>query len=392
VNAGTTCSEKTVTWAPNSGWQELWDGISTAGWTYTGAGSIARNAMNALGTAGGATATNTGVLRTTREFKDFHLQLQYRSAATSNNGGVIVRGGDQVAILDNGTAATRSGAIVGLAPTSSAQAKPTREWSTLDVIAYGNRITSRLNGVEVASHSGDRPASGPIGLENAGNNLMYMNVRVKELAADATAPTITVRNVPDGLVLLKGTPFIADYACNDEQDLVECSATPIDVNTPGRYTFKVTAKDAAGNETSVSRSYSVVAYTDAPGGAGATVPATLALTLGQPATFGAFAPGRPQVYTASTTATVVSTAGDAALTLIDPSPTAPGRLVNGTFALPQPLLAGGSPLPATLKTWAAPTSNEVLTVPVTQAIGAGDALRTGTYAKTLTFTVSTTTP
>ena len=116
------------------------------------------------------------------------------------------------------------------------------------------------------------------------------------------------------------------------------------------------------------------------------------MTLGQPASFGAFMPGKPQIYTASTTATVVSTAGDAALTLTDPSPTAPGRLVNGTFALPQPLLAGGSPLPATLKTWAAPTSNEVLTVPFTQAIGAGDALRTGTYAKTLTFTLSTTTP
>ena len=121
--------------------------------------------MNALGTAGGATATSTGVLRTTREFKDFHLQVQYRSAATSNNGGVIVRGGDQVAILDNGTAATRSGAIVGLAPsTSSAQAKLTREWSTLDVIAYGNKITSRLNGVEVAvAHrrpAGSRARSG----------------------------------------------------------------------------------------------------------------------------------------------------------------------------------------------------------------------------------------
>ena len=33
-----------------------------------------------------------------------------------------------------------------------------------------------------------------------------------------------------------------------------------------------------------------------------------------------------------------------------------------------------------------------MTVPFTQAIGATDALRTGTYSKTLTFTLSTTTP
>ena len=70
--------------------------------------------MTALGTSGGATATNTGALTYSgREYKDFHLQLSYRAAQRANNGGVIVPGGAQVAILDNGTAATRSGAIVG---------------------------------------------------------------------------------------------------------------------------------------------------------------------------------------------------------------------------------------------------------------------------------------
>ena len=40
----------------------------------------------------------------------------------------------------------------------------------------------------------------------------------------------------------------------------------------------------------------------APGGVGGTVPATLSLTLGAPAAFGAFAPGVAQDYTATTTA------------------------------------------------------------------------------------------
>ena len=51
---------------------------------------------------------------------------------------------------------------------------------------------------------------------------------------------------------------------------------------------------------------------------GGTVPATLALTLGTPASFGAFTPGVAREYTASTTATVISTAGDATLTVADP--------------------------------------------------------------------------
>jgi hypothetical protein len=127
-----------------------------------------------------------------------------------------------------------------------------------------------------------------------------------------------------------------------------------------------------------------VAYqeTTAPGSAGATVPATLALTLGAPATFGAFTPGVGKDYTASTTADVLSTAGDAALTVSDP-----GHLMNGTFSLPQPLVVEFSKA-----SWTAPVSHEPVTIMFKQHINATDALRTGAYSKTLTFTLSTTTP
>ena len=118
------------------------------------------------------------------------------------------------------------------------------------------------------------------------------------------------------------------------------------------------------------------------GEAGGSVPATLALTLGAAAWFGAFTPGVTKDYTASTTATVISTAGDATLSVSDP-----GHLMNGAFALPQPLLVSGVP-----KTWTAPASNEAVPVGFTQAIGETDALRTGSYSKTLTFTLSTTNP
>ena len=123
------------------------------------------------------------------------------------------------------------------------------------------------------------------------------------------------------------------------------------------------------------------------GTVGGTVPPTLSLVLGAPASFGAFTPGLARTYAASTTATVTSTAGDAALSVSDPSANHPGHLVNGSFWLPQPL--GGL---GTVKTWSGPTSNETSTVTFTQDIGANDALRTGSYSKTLTFTLSTTNP
>ena len=68
-------------------------------------------------------------------------------------------------------------------------------------------------------------------------------------------------------------------------------------------------------------------------------PPRSSLTLGAPVSFGAFTPGVAMTYTAQTTATVTSTAGDATLSVADPSTNAPGHLVNGTFSLPQPLQA-----------------------------------------------------
>jgi hypothetical protein len=121
---------------------------------------------------------------------------------------------------------------------------------------------------------------------------------------------------------------------------------------------------------------------DAPIEAGGNVPATLSLSIGGPATFGPFTPGVDKDYTAQTTANVISSAGDAALTSSEP-----GHLMNGTFALPSALEVSFSK-----SIWNGPTANESVTIGFKQHIGATDALRTGAYSKTLTFTLSTTTP
>ena len=150
-----------------------------------------------------------------------------------------------------------------------------------------------------------------------------------------------------------------------------------------------------------------VSLTSASTSPGGTVPATLSLTLGPAATFAPFTPAVGQTYEASTTANVISTAGDALLSVADPSSNNTGHLVNGTFFLPQPLQArarnaantgtaynnvGSSASPLNLLTWNGPISNDALTLGFSQRINSTDALRTGTYSKTLTFTLSTTNP
>ncbi len=134
-----------------------------------------------------------------------------------------------------------------------------------------------------------------------------------------------------------------------------------------------------------------------PGEVGGSVPPTLRLSLGAPASFGALVPGVERDYDATMEATVVSSAGSAELSVSDPSSTAPGRLVNGAFALSEPLQVGNahtplSAAPLRLRTYDRPIANDPVTIAFRQRIGAAQPLRTGEYGKTLLFTLATSIP
>jgi sugar phosphate isomerase/epimerase len=148
---------------------------------------------------------------------------------------------------------------------------------------------------------------------------------------------------------------------------------------------------------------------DALGGVGGDVPSSLSLTLGTAPSFGAFTPAVARTYDAAAAATVVSTAGSATLAVTDTNATAPGHLVNGTFSLPSALqvraantanpnpayapLSETAGTPVNILSYAGPTAGaDNVTIGFRQAIGATDTLRAGSYSKTLTFTLSTTTP
>ncbi|MBE2316482.1 CocE/NonD family hydrolase [Solirubrobacter sp. CPCC 204708] len=169
----------------------------------------------------------------------------------------------------------------------------------------------------------------------------------------------------------------------DPSPLVTCDPASGSKFQVGTTTVTCVAKDANGNA-SAPKTFKVVVRHDVPVDVpvGGSVPATLALTLGAAARFDPFVPGVEQDYTAETTATVVSTAGNAALSV-----SAPGHLANGAFTLAEPLRVEFSKA-----AWTAPVSNETVDVRFKQLIKRTDPLRTGTYAKTLTFTLSTTAP
>jgi hypothetical protein len=277
---------------------------------------------------------------------------------------------------------------------------------------------------------------GYVGVQNhdATDVLDYGNIRVKELSAppkNTAAPAIS----GDGftghpLACSTGTWtnvdanqsyttdwFRSNRATKDAP--VETDYATVKVGSGASYTpvaadfgkvvwCRVTATNAEGGTVwAYAEAPSITMATDNAGSASGSVPATLSLGLGPAASFGPFTPGVGKTYTASSTASVISTAGDATLSVTDPSATATGRLVNGSFSLVNPVQAsatsamgagqalanvGGSSAPTPLLTYSGPVSNDAVTLNFSQAIGANDPLRTGSYSKTLTFTLSTTTP
>jgi carboxypeptidase T len=220
-----------------------------------------------------------------------------------------------------------------------------------------------------------------------------------------TGQPAEVRTLPNALKLTMNVPASGKFEWHVNPSLRPSRYT--DQFVDESYTLTCSAPDGTVLETTtvkVARGQLVNRSLCTQGGVGGTVPSTLALT---PATFGAFTPGIAKEYDAAATATTVGTAGNALLSVADPSPTNTGKLVNGAFTLANPLRAaatspagsgsalapvGGSAAPTSLLTYTGPVSNDPVTVAFKQAIGANDALRTGTYSTTLTFTLSTTNP
>ena len=135
----------------------------------------------------------------------------------------------------------------------------------------------------------------------------------------------------------------------------------------------------------------------------------LSLTLGAAPSFGAFAPATARNYDATGSATVVSTAGNATLSVTDATHDRSGppgqrhvlaaagaagpRQQRGQHRHGVPSLSETAGTPVDLLTYTGPTAGaDPVTLGFRQAIGATDPLRAGSYSKTLTFTLSTTTP
>jgi hypothetical protein len=226
-------------------------------------------------------------------------------------------------------------------------------------------------------------------------------------SAMAQTPTISITSPGGSGIYTLNEVVNAAYTCTGAATCVGTvpNGAPLDTGSLGVKNFSVTATAADG-----ATATSAVAYQVMPeGGSGGPgdVPATLNLDLGTPSAFAPFIPGIGRDYTSTVVATITSTAEDNLLMVADASSTNVGRMVNGAFPLAQPVQVGavksatdaptfaplgGTSAPTPLLTFEDPVSNAAAHVTFKQPVAATDPLRTGSYSKTLTFTVSTTNP
>jgi sugar phosphate isomerase/epimerase len=257
----------------------------------------------------------------------------------------------------------------------------------------------------------------PVIVQNTGEQpLTITNITIGQEAVDApssadfsiASQNCTAAPIPAGRVATAELPAIPRSTCT-----VQVAFKPLrsGATSLARLQFTSNSDDATERVTLVGKSLPGPVSQDVPvgGEVGGNVAGQLALSIpAGPWSFGTFVPGLARDYDLNLAAQVTSTAGNALLTVTDPSATATGYLVNGTFALASPLqvrsptaanpnpayatLPSTAGAPLTLQSYSGPVSSEAVQIALRQSIGANEGLRAGTYGKNLTFTLSSSTP
>jgi hypothetical protein len=145
-------------------------------------------------------------LRTTEEFGDFELRLEYR-LKEGGNSGVYIRvpkdgkhhgdgAGIEVQILDDNAERYKmlkpyqySGSLYAIVPAEPRVSKPAGEWNSMTIRCEGTKYEIQHNGQTViksdetaAPELAKRLTQGFLGLQNHNEEVRFRNIRIKTLA------------------------------------------------------------------------------------------------------------------------------------------------------------------------------------------------------------------
>jgi hypothetical protein len=187
--------------AGEDGFVPLFNGKDLTGWQTTGNWVLEEGVDVTLKPRKGESGWQryNDYIATTRTYRDFVLDLEFKFEAKGNSG-VFLRVGDlkdhvnsgmEVQILDThgkeNVGHHDCGGLIKTQGPSKNMVKPAGEWNRYTITMKGNQLTVVLNGEQILdldlsqSAMKDRPAEGYISFQDEGKPVWYRNVRIKEL-------------------------------------------------------------------------------------------------------------------------------------------------------------------------------------------------------------------
>lgn len=190
----------------SDGFVQMFNGVDLTGWQTTGNWVVKEGNVIKLEPREGEWGWQryNDYLATTRKYKDFIIDLEFKIKEKGNSG-VFLRIGDldnhvesgfEIQILDvygkpddKITHHDAGGVIRTQAPAHNA-IKPAGEWNHYNITVDGDHLVVILNGEKVneldlsESAMKDRPSEGYISFQDEGKTVWYRNVRIKELNVD----------------------------------------------------------------------------------------------------------------------------------------------------------------------------------------------------------------
>ncbi len=185
----------------DDGFVPMFDGKTLQGWKTTGNWVVEPGGVVALHPRPGESGWKRydAYLTTTRKYRDFIIDLEFKIAKQGNSG-VFLRVGDtsdhvesgfEVQILDTHGKPNPGhhdcGGVIRAAAPSKNMAKPAGEWNHYTITCRGRRVVVVMNGTQIIdldldkTSLKDRPNEGYIAFQDEAKRVWYRNVRIKEL-------------------------------------------------------------------------------------------------------------------------------------------------------------------------------------------------------------------
>lgn len=169
------------------GWVLLWDGRTFYGWEFHGdANWRARDGVLRFG------GDNSGWIGTTTMFGDFHLKLEFKTAADGNSGvflraarsGEPHRTGYELQIYDDQPQGFNTGSLVFYAKAQPAKLIPD-QWNQYDIRVEGSHFVIKLNDEVVFDGHNPTHAVGVIGLQgNIDKPIEFRGIKLKPVGLE----------------------------------------------------------------------------------------------------------------------------------------------------------------------------------------------------------------